>query len=496
MVRVGSNFLRLGVNFLIGVLLVRLLLRHDLETYSVYALIVVGIGVGAMLKELTRIAIVPSLGKAYGETGQAFTRAYSSSFVVAGVLAVIGAGFMLSLIPILPRFSIAETQLADAQGFLLLRAMQAALIVFAAPLLNLLLLGRKFVLSNLLLVCERLVELAAVWMLVNDYVLVAGGLTQIALVSLLSLVVLYAGVALILVRQNREFWPRFSAVSKQQILNAAGLFGWTAVLVLGMNLFLRFDLIFVNIVLGVGATALFALAVQATGMIQQITNGIVGGIDANAAHLMKQDGGRDKLLSALKLSSGQQAFIVAPIGMAVILLAPDLLRLWLGPEALSEDQFASAALVIRIMIAGILVRGFAEVWMYALNGIGCVGDYSRWLLVAALLNPPLVFAAAFLMTEGSQLVGVAIVFMVLHIIAYGALIPWVASNAFGTSWLEIVRPFLFPIAASIGISAVLLFGQSMAGIVHPLARIALVGAVLSAIPMAGLGPMILGRIKS
>jgi O-antigen/teichoic acid export membrane protein len=496
MLRIGSNFLRLGLNFLIGIVLVRLLLRHDLETYAIYALIVVGIGIGAMLKELARIAIVPRLGKAFGSDDQTgFARAYASSFVVSAGLGAIGAAILLALIPLLPAFSIAEERWTDTSGFLAFRAAQAFLIVFLAPMLNLLLLARKFVLANILLVAERAIELASILLLVNGVVIVGeGGLTQIAIAGFAGLLALYAIVGIALMARNNAFRPRISAITRDDIQSALKLFGWTAVLVLAMNLFLRFDLVYVNVALGTTATALFALAVQATGMMQQITNGIVGGIDANAAHAMQKEGGRERLVGSLLGLSRQQSAIAGAIGIFLILLAPQLLKLWLGEDALSAQQFAIAAWVIRIMLVGILVRGLAEVWMYALNGMGHVGAYSRWLLVAALCNPALVLLAA-ISFAGEQLVAIAAIFTVLHILAYAIAIPLVASRILEFEARRIVKAVAAPVLALIAIGA----GLALAFEYWPIEawpwRFAISAIALAPIPLVVAGGALLKRFN-
>ena len=446
MLRVGSNFARLGANFAIGLLLVRLLLDYEVTTYSIYVLVVVGFGFGIMLKELARIAIIPSLASHLADR-EAFASAYASSFVVAAGFALLGAVIMLSLIPFLSMFSIPDARLGEASIFIVARAGQTALSVLLAPLLNYLLLQRRFVLSNLLLISERVIELLSVLPLVMGLRIIGDGLAQVGILGLLGLSILYAAVGIVLVWKNRDLAPNPKRVSPAAVGKTMALCGWTPVLVMAMNLFIRFDVVFVNAALGTLMTAMFAVAVQGTGMLQQVTNGLVGGTDANISHMIAKSGSPSSAVPYLQKLSQLQIIVVGALCGLIFALASKLLELWLG-ETLGRDLDPDLLVVVlRIMLVGIAIRGVAEVWMQAMNGIGSVGTYSRWLLLAALANPFLVLAGLFLFSDpGDQLIWVAVVFSVLHILAYGIGVPVAVRQVFETKAASVIAPAIWPIA--------------------------------------------------
>ena len=481
MIRVISNFARLGLNFVLGLLIIRLLLEYDAVIYSIYVLVVVGIGIGAMLREFARIAIVPSLGDTIGGDPADFARAYASSFVVSAILAIAGLALMVALVPLLGFFAVPPEIRSDAAWFVVLRGAQAAIGVALAPVLNIVFIQRRFVLANGLLVFERLVDAAAVAALVWGIPVLGDGLTRIGLVGLLGLLLVYGIVALLVIRSDPRFMPQWSAMRRVEVRRLFGFFGWTAALVVAMNLFFRFDIVLTNLMFGAAATAALGIAIQAASMIQQLANGLVIGIDAEAAHLAQNPEGNAGMLRLLGRTLQLQLSIAGAASAVLFVATPQFLQLWLGPEGLAKLDVPLLVAVIRVLLIGLVVRCLAEGWMRALSGIGRLDSYVKWLLLAGVLNPPAILLALWL-TDFEPLLVLAAIFAALHVLAYGIAVPAVAARVLGTSLLALYRPALLPaIAVVLGgvVYAVLVDGlETMPTLLFLLATAALFAPAL------------------
>ncbi len=490
-IRVGSNYLRLLLNFAIGLILVRLLLRYSVDKFSIYTLIVVGIGFGAMLKELARIAVVPSLSKTFKSDPDGFARSYSSSFLTTGLFGLSGAALMISLIFVLPYFSIKPADLKDAQLFLFFRALQAFLVVFLSPALNLMLIARRFAVANGLLIAERMIELLSIIWLIHwgSSAYFGGGLAQVGFVSLAGLIVLYGTFLGILMLRDKDFRPNPKAMSFADTKGTLKLFGWTVTLVLAMNLYLRFDIVFVNYFIGALATASFGLAVQATGIVQQVTNGLVGGLDSSFAHMQKNDvGGRTAAAAIARLSGLQASFGLAIAGI-FIFCTHELILLWLGADALPPQTVQTTASVTMLMVLGIVARGFSEVWMNAMNGQGKVGRYAPWLLLGALTNPVLVCVGALFLLQDTPLIAVATAFLVLHIISYGLIVARIASRQLNIPLSNLYAPLAKPFMLFSMVAGVVWTCLSAIGSMDGIYKIILVGTLFSVGPIAALASL-------
>ena len=93
--RIFSNYIRMIMTFSMGIIIVRLLLDKSQEIFSIYTLVTVGIGIGVMLKELLRIALVPRLSSAMASKGNEFSAIFTSCFLASIASAIFGAMLML-----------------------------------------------------------------------------------------------------------------------------------------------------------------------------------------------------------------------------------------------------------------------------------------------------------------------------------------------------------------------------------------------------------------
>lgn len=472
LVRIGSSYARLLAGFLIGILLVRQLLSYGTDIFNIYTIITVGAGIGTMLRELIRIALVPHLSAAWTRhrdepSPEVFRRIYASGFHVSTITAAFGLLLMGTVAHFLDQFAIEPENLSAALAFLAARAVIMVISVTLSPLLSMLPVTQQFSRSNLLLFLERFSDFVAA--ILPAFLLGAGAsgahaLILFAIANVALSAMLYAITIVLMVRRQPLFLPTWRHFAWDRVKRVAVSAGWAAGLVLSINIYLRFDTFFVNLVFGAAATVAFGIAVQLIGMVRQMTNGLVSGLDAVVAKL--GNGGQTTIASTRQLgetevisfSSYLQAMLTGNALVFIILGAEQLISLWVGAKVDDPDIIRLSAQMTAIMLAGIGSSALAEGWMNALNGKQRIGNYVRYTLPISLLNPIILMCLWWLDSSLLTMQMVALCYALLLIIGNLLIIPAIYAHAQQEQMLALYRPILFGLLAPViaGIMAITL----------------------------------------
>lgn len=430
-----------------GLIIVRILLGKSQEIFSIYTLITVGIGVGIMLKELLRIAMVPRLSAAMSGKNTEFQAVFTSSIIASTGLSIFGVIIMLIFLFNIHHFAVTPEQLFPTQVFILCRAFQIFISVTLAPFITLLPVMRKYVFSNIFLTLERAAEFSAI--LVAMFLIDTSDTQALIFIGLLGtafLTILYIFTMFIIIRSDKKFRIKFSEKIWPEIQGTTRFIGWTAVLVLTVNFFLRFDIIWINISAGVFGTAVFGIVVQSIGMIRQLTYGIIQGLDSAFAFLTFSDGNK---IAAFKKLLYVSSYLQGVIGFAcygtIVFVGHQLLQIWLGPQAVKSGIVDAAYHLILICGAGILVSSFAEVWTNAMNGKGDISQYAPWLIPGALLNPILLILSTFFLSAVPSYEIAAWLYLLLLFVTNAIFLPRVMSKVYDVTILELFTPFKVPL---------------------------------------------------
>lgn len=493
--RIGSNYTRLLLGFLIGLFTVRQLLAYGHEVFNVYTIVTVGAGIGIMLKELMRIAVVPHLSRAIHSGAEDFGRVYATCTALAGVMVVLGVLLMGLLATFFGEFEVRPDMVPYAQVYIAMRAVMLALGVGLSPLFAMLLVTQRFQQTNTLLTAERAADLAGA---LAPLAFAAAGLAQdgpalvifgaATLVALMAVYIVAARYVLSLDPRNK---PRLGMTDRRVLAGILHTLGWSAVLVISVNLYLRFDAFFINLSFGLGGTIAFGICVQLIGFVRQMTNGLISGVDAVFSKLAHAGSGQSEGLSARDLmyfTTFMQALTTFYMVGFLCLCGAEVLRLWLGPT-IDPSLIPLTVALLQAMLVGMGVRSISEGWMTAMNGLGQIHLYAPKMLPFALGNPVLLGAIAWLSAGRFGILWVGIVFSVLHGIAHGIIIPAAYARANDIRLGEMLRPVTraAPLAA-VSIGSLAVTSGTWRG--DDLRALLIVGAILAAFACIDLGLMI------
>ena len=113
--RVSTNYARLIIGFLAGILVVRQLLAYGEDIFNIYTVVTVGAGIGIMLKEILRIALVPLLTEHWQKNKNDFSTQYAAAFALSLIAASTGLLIMVLLATSMNRLSIQQENVFAAQ---------------------------------------------------------------------------------------------------------------------------------------------------------------------------------------------------------------------------------------------------------------------------------------------------------------------------------------------------------------------------------------------
>lgn len=413
MIRVLSNYGRLIATFVIGIVIVRIMAEIGPDAALIYLLLISSTGIAAMFKFALQNALVPALGLSIDGSGEHdFQKVYWTSFVLgvgAGLLSVVlFAGFWL-VSDQLNFGALSQTTIAIA---LLGTAVQTFASSVGIVFLNLLLVERRLVAYNIMLVLDRALILVAATVIivlppatsVDDklqlfYALV-GGLT----------IVLQLGIYVLAVRGEPHLRLRRAPLVRQTTAWISAFIGWNAVVVIAFALFTRWPPLVVNWSLGELMTLTLSIVLLLIGYQRQLSMGLVVGLDAMVARLMGTE--NDGEASSLILRWTYILTVFATFSCALIgLFVETILALWFG-DSLSESGWvpAMSADLFRIMSFGIAASILSEGWMKFLSGRGEVRAFAPPLLIAGIINIVGVIIASTLLEGQSALMAIALVF--------------------------------------------------------------------------------------
>ena len=448
--RILSNYLRMCLSLVLGILLIRVLLLFGEGVYAAVALTASSIGVAAMLKETMRGATIPELGISYHSKDAAkFDTAYASALVLSAIAGMFGVLVLGIFLLFLGYFSIDESLQAATAYFILSRMAVTFTSIFLSPVVNMMPITGRMVSYNFWLAMERIAEVSsalAVLYFVNlensAEILIWFGVS-----SMISMTIVNISAALYAIGGNRQFVPDFSGVSVSRIREVFSSVGWNGAAVASVNLYLRFDVFAVNIFFGVAGTVIFGLASQLAAYTRQVTMGLITGLDAVVSQ-KSGNLGNDALKGVAELNRRVfelQSISLCGVGIVLLLHSGFIIQLLFGDRLSNAgEQVPAIAQSFVFLMIGMIARGLSEGWMSILAGSGRIRDYALPVLIGALLNPVLVILCASVLKPESGLLSVSIVFMILNIIFHMIVVPIVTARFLGVGFLEFLSPAFRP----------------------------------------------------
>lgn len=450
--RLVTNYLRLFTTFIAGLLIVRILLDFSSSVYAIYVLITVGFGVSILIRELLRIALTPWISDILIMEQRASRIHLGHAITLCAIAALVGVAILFSVAGNLKTLGVPRELINETQIFAGARAAQLFVVVSFVPGLILLMLTQRFVLSNLLQSIERIVEVIVLSSLAEINLGLFGWISCALTVA--SYLLIFGSVFL----YDKRFRPLWGPGFRVNSAKVFSYLGWSAALVVAINLYLRFDTVFISMTAGTIAIVAFGLAVQVTGMLRQLTFGISSGLDAVLSRLLTNHAAPEGRAELIAFSAELQAIIGFSTSGILISCGPALLRVWLGSPA--EAPLDLAYILILALLPGTLIVSFAEVWLTAATANRKLGSYVRVLILLSFANPLILLTYGMVSSSSGIPLVSAILYSALQALAYMVFLPKRMAKIIGTTPLNLMRPYARPFIA---ISLTCLFVSTLFG---------------------------------
>ncbi|MHC9510135.1 hypothetical protein [Kangiella sp. M94] len=416
-IRIAINYSRMILTFLIGLLIIKLLITEDKELYSVYVLVTMGLGLGAMFRELLRASIVPFLSLK-GDAGINENYSKSLYYTLQVILLFLACSFVLYSLKDFLEISPAYQSSFDA--FYWARVIGAALLLLSFPALNVLAYNNQMVRYNLWFLFERVGEFLSVLLiipanlylnydeplLVNATVFLAWAIFQ----SVYFIAIFHKSHTNCLMRPKRYTREERTYLFRQLKANL--------LLIINMALYYRATLVLINILFGSSVSVVYGLIVQLATYIKQVATGLVTGIDSFFAKTYKNKG---ESKQAVKIIESLNMLIMLPFSTFVVIVFPFLLNF------ITEQKFDTPSHYIHYLFAlfmiGIVIRSLSEHWMGFLSGIGHANLYTGRIVIIASLVTASIFGIYYLKLE-QPIFWIGVVFIIGMVASHFFIVPW------------------------------------------------------------------------
>ncbi len=450
-IRIASNYVRLLGSFILGLLLVRLLLRLGTDAYGLIIFLGAGTGLIGSLRETVAVSMVPELGAAYHDTKQdRFPSAYSTAFVLSSALAFASLGIALAIGLALPYCNIPIEMLAAARWFLVAKAVQAFVTVLLSPTSNMFLVTERMVSYNVWTIGEKIADTLAAAVILFGW----SQLASAQLVVMYGLVSATLSSGIIIAAAIQISWVDPRLICNRRLMSRTALrgltrsFGWNSCVTLAINLYTRVTALVMNLTFGLAGNVVFGIAVQVAANVRQLSMGLVTGIDAVAARLNQRQG-QSAIRELSYFATRLQALVVLPGVCWLMLYVESFISIWVGGRLENPTETIPILCnVVRILLLGVAVRSLSEGWMRILSGAGHAKKYAPIVLGCGLFNPVLAYLMIQLTTGDLRFVTPTAVLSLLMIVVHGMALPWIVARHLDQPVQRIVGPLFRPLLAA------------------------------------------------
>lgn len=464
-IRIVTNYVRLGVNLALGLVFVQFVFRWiGNDAQGLIALLASGVGIAAMFREITSRAVIRELGAAYHETDRPrFAAVYNSALCISLVTALIAAVFFVVLYFCEPLLTVPDSLDGAAKVLILSQLGYIFVTTAVSPTFNMLIVTERFVSYNLWTLAERSVLLAAALLTryaldINDPARAISTWAPIVAAAQSAVVVL--PVLILFLREGR-LRPRLGLANRPSVRAVSTTFGWYLVVELSSNLHERVGPFVMNKFFGLYSNTVFGSAYQFVSYVCQATRGITFGIDAVSARLSAR-GARKSLLALMHHSTRLHGLVAIPTGFIIAFLAGPLVRWWLSGHINDEEKYLPSIITtVQIMSIPVTARAIADGWVFILYGAGFIRRYAPLIFFGALCNPVISIVLHFTLGASIDrprtLFITPVVFAVVYTIVHFFLLPIVGARCLGLKYADFYRPLWRPIFATVLASPVLIF---------------------------------------
>lgn len=459
LLRIVSNLARLFGSVIIGLLLIRALLRAvGPDGVGLISLLANSVGLASALEESVENSLVRELGRAHhsGDEGE-FKRVYNSSLVVSAAAAACSAVLYLLIACILPLLSIREDLLSAARWFIVAKAIESMTIIALSPAYNMYLVRERMIALNMWMLARRACGLAAaVITLLLRPATPAEGLILFAFIAGGMLVCLLLAAVAVAVIGDRRLRPSLRYVDRRTCGEIVRSSGTNASIYLTQLLQIPACAIVMNLAFGLRGNLIFGLGVQCAGYVRMLAIGFAVGIEAVAARLSSDvlHASPQSHLKALAYHATRlQGFVTVAAAAGMFIIAPSFIRVWLsGDDSVDAHALEQMSILARVLVVGVAAQAVLDVWWRVLYGAGLVRHYARPFAVVAILTVPLGVLLLQTLPESARYVGPSVAYSGLSLALALLILPPVVARCFdverGQLLLLLGRPVVPALVAS------------------------------------------------
>lgn len=462
LIRITSNFSRLGLQMVIGLVVVRMVLEQTgREGWSLVALLGAGIGFAAMFQEIIRGSMIREVGSAYHSGDEKlFLEAYNSAFAVSAAAAAAATLTFGGVALLLPSTGMEGAMLATARWFVLAKVIQTLITITLAPTHNMYLVTERMVFANTLMLMERVVMVLGALPLYFVDTTVETKLLIYAWATTGLTIAVYLIASAHLMLGDRRLRPRLGCITRGGIRSVVTVGGWNMLVSVADSLHLRLDHWLLSILMGYDPwSALFGYGRLIAGYIYQLGVGVAGGVDAVAARMAAM-GDIAALRKLVHHSTRLHAMVAAPALVGVVVLAQPIIGVWVGDQM--DDpahDLPLAASLTRVLAIGFAARAVAQGWFRIFYGSGHVHLYAPILVLSGVANPFLSLTLYWALPEQIRHTCVAWAYSLLIVTAAIILIPMRVAPQIGLRARDLYLPLVRPSVVAIVCCPILLVGQ-------------------------------------
>jgi len=458
----------MAITFLVGVLLIRIFLGFGEGVYAVIALTGSSIGIAEILKETVRGATVSQLGKSYySNKSRYFQEIYSSTMLLSLICACFSALILGLFIVLLSYFNIPENLTYATKYYITTRIIYVFLSITLAPIHNMMPITGRMMSYNVWLTLDRASDLVSA--LGASYLIISGSaaeqLIMFSSISLMLKLVVLLLATLWSAKFDKKYIPKPNLISKPHLKQIGQLISWNAAAVISVNLYLRFDLIAVNILYGIKATVIFGLASQLAAYINMSSMGFISGLDAVVTQLSKHKGKKQKndIYSLSKDIIELQALILGFLFVVLTLHSEYIIRFLFEDRINASIDVNMIVICFFILMSGLVIRSMSEGWMGILTGMGNIKAYALPVLLGAMINPVLVWFIGHYYNIEHGLYYICFLFLALNLFFHMYYIPKVTAATLDVRTIDLIKPVFIPFGLTL---AAITFAYGIGKLIH------------------------------
>ena len=458
--RVAANYAGLFSNLVIGIFLVRELIRVLGEDgFGLVSLFGMTVGVGIMIQDIVRQTMIRELGAAYHRKDVDFKSIQACAFGVVTIACIVACMVFTVFWSTVPLFSIPENLIGPGQWFIVAKAIQCICFTLAAPLFNLFVITERMFLANLFVVNERFMLLLSILgvglisELSTGQKVVIYGFASCAAASFT-----YLSGAVLITIIDRKTRPQLNLINTAGVKHILKNSIYQGSAITAVNLHVRIGAFIVNLFVGLSANLVYGLGLQFASYIRQAAAGMTLGLDAVATRFSVGSAQQD-VRWLVRRSTQMHAAVIFPVAAFALLFSSDLIELWVG-DILKETNPSKHLLIPMIFAVaiGISARALSDAWIQILYGAGKIKTYIFPLVIASACNPVLAIIVSILLPAKWAGLGPPIAMSILFLTIHCGWIGRIAHKELGAHFVDLITPLIGPcIGTAIAVLATCLF---------------------------------------